>query len=57
MIVVETCPVREGQLSTEDLQQGMKLQPCHNDEAGCLIEVVEETRYSELRERGAMREL
>ncbi len=41
MIVVETRPVREGQLSTEDLQQGMKLQLYHSDEVCCPIEVVD----------------
>ena len=41
MFVAETRPIREGQLSTEDLQRGMKLQLYHNDKICCPIEVVD----------------
>ncbi len=41
MFVVETRPVREGQLSTEELRQGMKLQLYHNDLPSCPLEVVD----------------
>lgn len=45
--VVEIRPIREGQLSTEDLRQGMKLQPCGKEGLRTPVKVVDVLEGSE----------